>query len=150
MGIEAYLKENKLWHRFIDKPETIHTADASRETGIELHRITKSLVVLNENKSPFLAIIPGDCKLCFNKIRNITESKKIRMATSEEAEKCSGYLPGATPMVHHRLKMNVILDNKLTEYDTIYSGGGSRIKLLEMKVSDVIRLNKAVIADITE
>ncbi len=150
MDIDEYLQENKAWHRFIDKPETIHTADASRKTGIELHKITKSLVILNESNSPFLAIIPGDCKLCFNKIRNVTISKRIRMATFEEAERCSGYLPGATPMVHHKLKMSVVLDKKLTKYDTIFGGGGSRTKLLEMKVSDVIRLNKAVVADITE
>ncbi len=150
MDIEAYLQENSVWHRFIEKPETIHTADASLKTGIDLHKITKSLVVINEDKIPFLAIIPGDCKLSFNKMKNATESKKIRMATPEEAERCSGYLPGATPMVHHKLEMSVIVDKKIAKYDTVYGGGGIRTKLLEMKVSDVIRLNKAAVADITE
>ncbi len=150
MNIETYLQENKAWHRFIDKPETVHTSDASLKTGIDLHKITKSLVVLNENRDPFLAIIPGDCKLSFNKMKNVTESRKIRLATPEEAESFSGYLPGATPMVHHKLEMSVIVDKKIAKYDTVYGGGGIRTKLLEMKVSDVIRLSKAVVADITE
>lgn len=150
MNIEAYLQENGVWHRFIEKPETAHTADASLKTGIELRKITKSLVVLNEKRDPFLAIIPGDCKLSFNKMKNTTESKKIRMATPEEAKSFSGYLPGATPMVHHKLEMSVIVDKKIAKYDTVYGGGGIRTKLLELKVSDVIRLNSASVEDITE
>jgi len=33
-------------------------------------------------------------------------------------------------------------------YETVYCGGGSRDKLLELKTSDIVRLNNAIIADI--
>jgi prolyl-tRNA editing enzyme YbaK/EbsC (Cys-tRNA(Pro) deacylase) len=46
--------------------------------------------------------------------------------------------------------MKVILDKKLMQYKSIYGGGGERTKLLELKTNDVIRLNNAIIADITE
>ena len=59
-------------------------------------------------------------------------------------------MPGATPMVHHKIKMKVIIDEKLIKYDSIFGGGGLRTKLLELKTSDVVRLNKALIDDITE
>ena len=35
MELETYLLSSGVWHRFVDKVETIHTADASRTTGIE-------------------------------------------------------------------------------------------------------------------
>jgi prolyl-tRNA editing enzyme YbaK/EbsC (Cys-tRNA(Pro) deacylase) len=34
-------------------------------------------------------------------------------------------------------------------YETIYCGGGSRDKLLELKTKDVISLNEAVVAEIS-
>ena len=44
MPLEEYLEKNGVWHRFIEKAETIHTADAAQMTGIDLQRITKNLV----------------------------------------------------------------------------------------------------------
>jgi Cys-tRNA(Pro) deacylase len=150
MELEDYLKQEGVWYDFVDKPETIHTADAAEKAGIELNRVTKALILLDQDKNSILAIIPGDCKLSFSKVKQAASAKKVRMVPFEEAEKYSGYLPGATPMVHHKLKMKVLLDKKLVQYDSIYGGGGERTKLLELKTEDVIRLNNAIVADITE
>jgi len=150
MELEEYLKQEKVWYNFVDKPETIHTADAAEKAGIELNKVTKALVLLDQDKNPILAIIPGDCKLSFSKVREAAGAKKARLVPFEEAENYSGYLPGATPMVHHKIKMKVILDKKLMQYTSIYGGGGERTKLLELKTDDVIRLNNAIVADITE
>lgn len=148
--LEDYLKKEGIWYRFVDKPETIHTADAAESAGIELNKVTKSLVLLDQDKNPILAIIPGNCKLSFSKIREATNSKKVWLVPFEEAESYSGYQPGATPMVCHKSKMTVIIDKKLTQYESIYGGGGERTKLLELKTNDVIRLNNATVADVTD
>ena len=150
MQLEEYLKPQGIWHRFVEKPETIHTADAAAKAGIDLNKVTKSLILLDQDKNPILAIIPGDCKLSFAKVKDAVQAKKVRLVPFEEAETYSGYLPGATPMVHHKVQMKVILDKKLAVYESIYGGGGERTKLLELKTADVIRLNDAVVADITE
>lgn len=150
MDLEEYLEKQEVWYNFIEKPETIHTVDAAQKAGIDLKRLTKSLVLLDDKKNPIMAIIPGDCKLSFKKVKNSIGTKKVRLVTFEEAKKYSGYLPGATPMVHHKVKMKVIIDEKLTKYDSIFGGGGVRTKLLELKTSDVVRLNKALMGDITE
>jgi len=148
--LEDCLKENSIWHKFINKPETIHTADAAEKTGIELKRVTKSLVLLDKDKNVILAIIPGNEKLSFSKLKNIVQSKKVRMVAFEDAKEYSGYLPGATPMIFHKLKMKVVIDKRLTQYESIYGGGGTRLKLLELKTKDVIKLNNAIVEDITE
>jgi prolyl-tRNA editing enzyme YbaK/EbsC (Cys-tRNA(Pro) deacylase) len=75
--------------------------------------------------------------------------KKVRLVPFKKAENYSGYLPGATPMVFHKVKMKVVLEKKITQHKSIYGGGGERTKLLELKTSDVIRLNNAIIANIT-
>lgn len=150
MDLENYLKQKGIWYKFIEKPKTIHTADASEKTGIDLKRLTKSLVLLDQDKNPIMIIIPGDCKLSFKKVKNAIRAKKVRLVPFEGAKNYSGYLPGATPMVHHKVNMRVIIDEKLIKYDSIFGGGGERTKLLELKTNDVVRLNNGLVADITE
>jgi len=150
MNLERFLEEQKAWHRFMEKETTVHTADAAARTGLELNRISKSLVLLDQDGNPILAMIPGDCKLSFEKLRPLAGAKKLRLCPFEEAEKHSGYPPGATPMVGHKERMRVFLDRRFLTYETIYGGGGSRTRLLEMRTEDVIRINGAVVADITE
>jgi Cys-tRNA(Pro)/Cys-tRNA(Cys) deacylase len=150
MELEKYLEKNNVWHKFIDKPETIHTADAANKSGIDLKRITKSLVLLNQDKEPIMAIIPGDQTLDLDRVKIISGSKKIRMVPFNEAENYSGYLPGATPMIHHKVKMKVIIERALTKCDTVFGGGGERTKLLELKVDDIIKLNNAIVGDVVE
>ena len=150
MDLESYLKENKIWHKFIEKPKTVHTADAAAKSGMDLKRVAKSLVLLDEENSPIMAIIPGDCKLSFEKLRKVAGVKKVHMVPFEQAHKYSGYAPGATPMVHHKSEMRVFFDEKFTDYGTIFGGGGTRTRLLELKTIDVITLNRALVADITK
>jgi prolyl-tRNA editing enzyme YbaK/EbsC (Cys-tRNA(Pro) deacylase) len=97
-----------------------------------------------------LAMIPGDRRLSFRKVRDAKDSKKVKFAPYEDAEKYSGYPLGGTPMVFHNSKMKTLIDIKLTEYDSIIGGGGTNTRLIEMRVSDVIRLNDAIALDITE
>jgi len=150
MDIEKYLKENKIWHNFIEKAETIHTADAAKAAGFDLKKLSKSLVLLDQDKNPILAIIPGDCKLSFSKVKEVIGAKKVRLVPFEEAENYSGYPPGATPMVFHKIKMKVLFDKNFEKYEFIAGGGGGRSSLLELKTKDVIKLNNAIVADITE
>jgi prolyl-tRNA editing enzyme YbaK/EbsC (Cys-tRNA(Pro) deacylase) len=38
----------------------------------------------------------------------------------------------------------------LLDQETVFCGGGSRDRLLELNTQDVIRLNNAIVADISE
>ena len=149
MDLESYLKQNKIWYRFIEKAETIHTADAAKAAGIELNVVTKNLVSRTDQGEYVLLIVPGDRKVDLDKVARILNVKKVRLVPFEQASEISGYLPGATPSIGHKIKMRTLLDRSLTKHDTIYCGGGSRDKLLELKTSDIINLSGAIIDDIT-
>jgi Cys-tRNA(Pro)/Cys-tRNA(Cys) deacylase len=149
MRLDEYLSAHKVWHRFIPKPETIHTADAARVSGIELRRITKNLVFNVDDKEYALLIVPGDRKVDPGKAAKALAAKKIALVPFEKSEEISGYPPGGTPSIGHRTQMKVVLDRSLLEFETIYCGGGRRDRLLELRVQDVAKLTHAVIADIS-
>ncbi len=149
MELEEYLREQGVWYRFVEKAETVHTADASDATGIELHRITKNLVSKTRKGGYALIVVPGDVRVDLKAAARALGVKNVRLLPFAEAEEISGYPPGGTPSVGHKTEMSVVLDSKLLEMETLYCGGGTRDRLLELRVEDVVRLNDAVVAPIS-
>jgi Cys-tRNA(Pro)/Cys-tRNA(Cys) deacylase len=147
--LEKYLRDNGIWHRFIEKKETVHTADASRATGIDLHRITKNLVSRTNEGEYVLLVVPGDRRVDLKAAAKALGVKNVRLMPFEEAGAVSGYPPGGTPSVGHKTRMRTVVDSELTEFKTLYCGGGTRDRLLELKVSDVISLNEAIVSAIS-
>ena len=149
MELEEYLREQGVWYKFVEKAETVHTADASDATGIELHRITKNLVSKTRKGGYALIIVPGDRRVDLKAAARALGVKNVRLLPFAEAEEISGYPPGGTPSVGHKTEMSVVLDSKLLEMETLYCGGGTRDRLLELRVEDIVRLNDAVVAPIS-
>jgi Cys-tRNA(Pro)/Cys-tRNA(Cys) deacylase len=128
----------------------VHTADASKVTGIDLHRITKNLVSKTGGGEYVLIVIPGDRKVDLKAVARALGVKNVRLLPFKGAEEISGYPPGGTPSIGHRTRMRVVVDEELTEFETLYCGGGKRDRLLEVRVDDVIRLNDAVVSDVAK
>ena len=148
--LEARLKALGIWYKFIEKPQaTIHTADAAKVTGIELHRISKNLMAQASDGRYAALIIPGDMKLDYKETAKALETKNVSLVLFNEAHKISGYPPGGTPSIGYEQRIEVVLDRELMHYETFYCGGGSTMMLLELRRDDVIRINNAKVHKIS-
>jgi Cys-tRNA(Pro)/Cys-tRNA(Cys) deacylase len=150
LDLEGFLKENKLWYRMIDKPETVHTVDAAKTTKIELRRITKNLVAETDEGEYVMLIVPGDKKVNLKEAAVSLRVRSIRLVPFNKAEEISGYPPGGTPSVGHKTKMRTVVDESILRYETVYCGGGSRYRLLELRTADITRLTGAIIQKVSE
>jgi len=150
MDLEAYLKNSGVWHRFLEKIDTVHTADASRATGIDLNRITKNLVCRTSEGRYALLVIPGDRRVNLQRAAQALNARNVQLLGFREAEAVSGYPPGGTPSVCHKTSLNVVVDKSVLAHETLFCGGGTRSRLLELRTEDVLRLSKAIAADISE
>ncbi len=147
-SLKKYLDDHGVWYKIHEKESTVHTADAAAKTGIPLERITKSLVCLVKDYA-IVCIVPGNCRLDTKKVEKIIESK-VRICPFDEAHKYSGYDPGATPPCCYENVSKVIVDKKVLGMETTFGGGGTNKSLLEIKPEDVVRLNNALVEDITQ
>lgn len=138
-----------MWYRFIEKSETIHTADAAKAAGIELNRLTKNLVSKTDSGEHVLLIVPGDKKVDLDKAAKVLGVRKIRLVPFDRAEEISGYPPGGTPSIGHKTPMKIVLDKSLLSHETVFCGGGSRTRLLELRTEDILRVGKAIVSDIS-
>jgi len=150
LSLEEYLLKNNIWHRFVKKTATIHTADAAQAAGIPLSKVTKNLVSITDSNEYLLLVVPGDKKVNLDAAAKAVNVKKIDLVPFGKAERISGYPPGGTPSIGHKTRMRTILERSLLDYDTVYCGGGSQDKLLELRIQDIVRLSDAIVADIVE
>ena len=150
MNLKHFLDNNNVWHQFVIKSDTIHTADAAQVTGIELHKVTKNLVSVTDTGEYVFLIVPGDSKVNLKAAARMLGVKKVRLVPFSDAEKISGYPPGGTPSIGHKTQMRTLIEKKLLNFETVYCGGGSRDKLLEIRVQDIVKLNDAVIAELVK
>jgi len=147
--LEKYLEHNGVWHKFILKQETIHTADAAKAAGIELHRVTKNLVSETDQGEHVLLIIPGDRKVNLGAVAKALKVRNVQLVPFAEAEEISGYPPGGTPSIGHKTRMRAVIDEDLLRFETVFCGGGSRDRLVELKTQDIVKLNDSIIAKIS-
>jgi Cys-tRNA(Pro)/Cys-tRNA(Cys) deacylase len=150
MNLEDKLIKLGLWYRFLEKENTIHTADASKVTGIDIHKITKNLVSKTNEDEYVLIIVPGDRRVDLKKAAKVLGVKNVRLMPYLEADKISGYSPGGTPSIGLKKKVRTVIDEDLIKLHTFYCGGGSRNRLLELRSKDVIRISNAIIAKISK
>src|SRR3989344_5998338 len=100
-NLEGYLRSKNVWYKMIDKPETVHTKDAALHTGIDLEKITKSLVFLADSQ-PVMVIVPGSRRVNMTKLRELLHTRDVTLVPFEKAKEYSGYDPGGTPPVNHK------------------------------------------------
>jgi Cys-tRNA(Pro)/Cys-tRNA(Cys) deacylase len=149
MDLPTYLREKGLWHRFVEKTETIHTSDASEATGIPLQVITKNLVSKTSEGEYALLIVPGDSRVNLQKAAEALEVSNVSLVPFSKAHEISGYHPGGTPSVGLKEDVRTVMDSGVAEMDTFYCGGGSRDRLLQLKTREIIKLTDAIVASIS-
>ncbi len=147
--LERRLWDAGVWHRFIEKPETVHTADAAKASGLPIEAFTKNLV-WNSERGPVLLIVRGDMSVDLEAAAKAAGVKKLLKVPFSDAVRISGYLPGATPSVFHASPMIVVVDEEVAKLETLICGGGDREHLLELRSADVIRLNNAAVEKIAK
>jgi len=148
MDLEDYLRRKAVWYGFVEKKETIHTADAASAARIELGRVTKNLVSKTDSGEYVLLVVPGDRRVDLKKAAKALGAKNVTLVPFDEVEEVSGYPPGGTPTIGHRTPMKILMEKALLEHDVIYCGGGRRDRLLALRLQEVLRAEDVVVAEI--
>ena len=148
MNLETELETLGVWYRFVEKAETVHTADASKASGIPLHRITKNLVSVTSAGEHVLLVVPGDTRVDLKKAAAALGVSNVKLFPFKEAHTVSGYPPGGTPTVGLKQVLRTVMDSQVAEQQTFYCGGGERDRLLELRTVEVTALENVQVDSI--
>ena len=99
------------------------SADAARRIGVAVGQIAKSMLLKAKDGRFYLALCPGDKRICSKKAR-LAIGSKVRMAQGEETEQVTGFKPGGIcPFGVEGVQ--VLIDRSLAEHETIYPAAGN-------------------------
>jgi prolyl-tRNA editing enzyme YbaK/EbsC (Cys-tRNA(Pro) deacylase) len=121
--------------------------DGASLLGLALYQTAPSLV-LQTNKGPLVAIVPGDRRLSIKKLKKALRLKNASLAKSTVVEAVTGCQPGSVPIVNFDIP--TVVDAGVLRQPWVYGGSGTWDHTLKMRPSDIVLLTDAKILDITE
>ena len=149
MNLAAFLVRHKVYFDFLKKTPTRHASEASQVSGVSLGEIIKTIVFVDQNAKPLIAVVRGDRNVSRHKLEHCSNSKSVRLASDGVAKAATGYPPGGIPPVGHKKKLPVFLDQGVMSHEYVWCGGGAKSKLVRLRTEDIVELSVATVCDIS-
>lgn len=144
VGVEATL---------IEPGDPMPTVEqAARALGVAREDIVKSILFEEKRgeRRALLAVASGMNRVSASKLAQAAGFSSLRLAPSERVLAATGYPPGGVPPVGHALPLRVLVDARLSGREVVYAGGADEHHMLRIRLSDIVRLTDATVADIVE
>lgn len=125
------------------------TAVASRELGVPEHAVVKTLVMEDDRHAPLVVLMHGDREVSTKQLARQIGARSVAPCRPEVATRHTGYLVGGTSPFATRKRLPAYVERTILDLPTIYINGGSRGFLLGVAPSDVVRLLKATLVDVS-
>jgi len=145
--LRTTLSSMQLWYRFIEFDGPVKTVEQAAKS-VEAEKIAKSIVMIDSNGEPLLAIIPAQSMVSHKKLKGLLNVRDVRLANAEEVLRHSGYPVGGVPPFN-KIK-RVLLDQQVLRSETAIVGGGDINMLLEIRTKDIVTAANAKVADVTK
>jgi prolyl-tRNA editing enzyme YbaK/EbsC (Cys-tRNA(Pro) deacylase) len=134
---------------------TIHIrglAIQSAQDGVEqgfggLENMAPTLILRTEN-GYLAALIRGDTRVSYKKIKQQLRLKNISLASPEQVLQVTGSEIGSVSLINSGVA--TIVDSRIAAMDTIYGGCGIPRHTLQINPQDLITLTQAQVFDFTE
>jgi Cys-tRNA(Pro) deacylase len=123
---------------------------AARAIGVAEDHILKTLLFVGGTGKFVVAIANGTRRIDRDRLARAAEMRKPRPADPADVIAVTGYPAGGVAPLGLPASVPVIVDAATAALTVAYGGGGKEHILLRVRVSDIIRCNNALIAEIAE
>jgi Cys-tRNA(Pro) deacylase len=115
-------------------------AESSRQLGVELHTVVKTLVMQDQDAKPLIVLMHGDREVSLKNLARDIGAKKVEPCKPEVAERHSGYKVGGTSPFGTRKAMPVYIEASILGLPRILINGGRRGYLVSLEPEVCLRL----------
>jgi prolyl-tRNA editing enzyme YbaK/EbsC (Cys-tRNA(Pro) deacylase) len=144
--VRLILEENNLQALEFAPGSTPTSELAAQQLGVTVGQIAKSMVLKAKSGQFYLAICPGDRRICSKKAKQ-TIGSKVRMATSDETEAATGFKPGGVCPFGVE-GMDILIDKRLADYETIYPAAGNDASGVPVTFTQLQAITQAQVVDV--
>lgn len=142
----TFISSNKIQAELLVFQTSCHSVEeAATSAKASIDQFIKNICTIDETDNLIVSIIPGASKLDLKKVSTLVGSK-VRFAKFDEILAKSGYPAGGTPSFGYSARF--FIDRAVLEKEIVYSGGGSTNALTKVCPKEVMRVNRAQVADL--
>ena len=120
--------------------------DAAKAANISMDDVIKNICLVTPEQALVLAIVKGEHRVSTKRVAKAIGATEVRTAQPEEILARTGYPCGGTPSFGFRATF--LIDLKVMEKETVYTGGGSDHSLTKIKTQELQRANQGEIVRI--
>ncbi len=147
MQVEKFLKKAGVKFAKHRHAKAYTAQELAAEEHVSGHNVAKSVAV-HADEQYLLCVLPASCRIDLPKLAAALGANKCRVATEEElAELFPGVKVGAEPPFGNLYGLGTIVDQRLTECETITFSAGSYSKSIELPFSVYDRLAAPQVLD---
>ena len=128
--------------------ETVRSAEDGVEKGFGELCVMAPTLILKTEAGYLVAIIGGETRLSYKKIKKGLGLKNISLATPAQVLEATGAEVGTVSLVNPGLR--TMVDQRLPEQEMVYGGCGVSYHTLRIRVADLVAVTRAQVFDFTE
>ncbi len=102
------------------------TAESARQLGVPEHSVIKTLVMQDEQASPLVVLMHGDCEVSTKALARAMGVRSVQPCSPEVAQRHSGYLVGGTSPFGLRKAMPIYVEETVLALPRMCINGGRR------------------------
>jgi prolyl-tRNA editing enzyme YbaK/EbsC (Cys-tRNA(Pro) deacylase) len=164
--LQHYLDQHGIRARLIANIGHTPTVPAAAQVlGVEPEQIIKTLLFVLDAGEKAVGQAPPAVVVIGNGENRISKRalgqhfglnpKRVKLAPAATVIDLLGYPPGGVPPFAHRQTLPILLDQKVVELrqqfdDRIFGGGGDDYTMLELTVSDLLRIHQPTVLPLAE
>lgn len=130
-----------------DRP-TRTAAEAAEYLQCDQGQIVKSLVVVAGGQ-PALLLVAGDRRGDLAAAGSELGREPVKLATPEVVRQATGYEVGAVSPFDLSPGLDVVIDDSLTRFETVYPAGGTPSSMVRMRLDELVSLARGRVARIS-
>ena len=146
--LKAYLNRLGVAYTILVHEQNISTAQDGTQTGLGTLSTMAPTFILQTEKGFLSAIIRGDTRLSYKKIKQTLGLKNISLAAPDQVKRLTSSEVSYVALVNPGLQ--TIVDARITEAAMIFGGCGEPKHTLQISPQDVIKATQAQVFDFTE
>ena len=150
--VRAALKAFGLPSELTEFDASTRTAqDAANAIGCELGQIVKTLFFLADGR-PTMTLVAGDRQADTGLVAQLigVGRKKLKMGSPEQVLEYTGYSLGGVSPVGALTPCDVVIDDSLQRFETIWAAAGNGHTVFPISTDDLIRATQGQLATITK
>lgn len=128
----------------------LSAAHLAEQLNQDVNQIFKTLVLHGDKSGYFVCVIPGGHELDLKKAAKVSGNKNCAMVPLKDLQSLTGYLRGGCSPVGMKKQFPTYIHSSAEEFGLIYCSAGQRGLQLYLPPQDLIRVIRAMVADITQ